>query len=225
MKKIVISLGGSIAVPDNVDVKLLIDFRKLIVSYIKKGYKFVIVVGGGKVCRRYQKAACQITDLHPDDLDWLGIHATRLNAHLLRTIFRDYAHKIVIKDPTDEIDFKEDILIAGGWKPGRSTDNTAVMLAKKFGIKTVINLTNIDHVYDKDPRFNKDAKPLDNISWENFLKITGEKWDPGKNVPFDPVASKLASQAHIQVLIMNGQNMNNLKNYLEEKEFEGTVVK
>ncbi len=224
VKKIVISLGGSLVVPEEIDISLLKKFRDLIVSYIDKGYKFVIVVGGGKICRKYQHAASTVSDLNSDDIDWLGIHSTRLNAHLLRTIFRDHAHKRVIKNPRSDIKFKEDVLIAAGWKPGRSTDNTAVVLAKKFGIKTVINLTNIDHVFDKDPRFNKDAKPLDKISWTDFLKITGDKWDPGKNVPFDPVASKRARKNGIKVVIMNGKKISNLKKYIEGKNFEGTVI-
>ncbi|MDX8400245.1 MAG: hypothetical protein R8K20_08345, partial [Gallionellaceae bacterium] len=89
MKTYVISLGGSIIVPNgSIDVGYLKKFKKFIESRVKKGDSFVIITGGGGVAREYQRAARSVTDLTRDDLDWLGIHATRINAHLLRTIFR-----------------------------------------------------------------------------------------------------------------------------------------
>src|SRR3989344_4294286 len=105
MEVILISLGGSVIVPDRIDVGFLKKFRKLILK--QKNRKFVVVCGGGKTCRRYQKAASEITKTSEEDLDWLGIHATRLNAHLLRTVFGDAAHKKVISGFREKIVFRE----------------------------------------------------------------------------------------------------------------------
>ncbi len=224
-KTVVISLGGSIVVPGKVNTRFLKQFRKLIIQQIKKGFKFIIIVGGGKTCRNYQKAASKITKLTSEDIDWLGIHTTRLNAHLLRTIFREYAHKRVIKNPTEKnIKFKEKILIAAGWKPGWSTDYDAVMLAKNFKVNTIINLTNLSHVYDKDPKLYKNAKPLNQLSWKKYRNIVGDKWHPGLNAPFDPVASKIAQKSKIKVYILKGTNIKNLENFLNKKEFIGTTI-
>ena len=217
MKTIVISLGGSTVVPDQIDVRFLKRFRALILKYIKKDFRFIIVVGGGKTCRKYQKAASQICNLHKEDVDWLGIHATRLNAHLLRTIFRDHAHARVIKNPTSKFNFKKKILIGAGWKPGWSTDYDAVLLAKNFNVKTVVNLTNLAHVYTKDPEKHKDAKPLNKISWQDYRNIVGDKWHPGLNVPFDPVASKVAQKSNIKVYILKGTNLRNLEKLFNKK--------
>jgi uridylate kinase len=225
MKKetIIMSLGGSIIVPDHIDIDFLKKFRELILKQVKKGKRFFIVCGGGRITRNYQYAASKITKLTRDDLDWLGIHSTRLNAHLLRTIFRRAAHPVVIKNPTSKIQIKKNIAIAAGWKPGFSTDHDAVLLAKKFRIKTLINISNINFVYNKDPTKHRNAKPLKEISWKKFRKIVGNKWDPGLNLPFDPVASKEAEKLGLKVIIM-GNNLKNLENFLNKKKFKGTII-
>ena len=87
------------------------------------------------------------------ELDWLGISATRFNAYLVKTIFKNLTYREIIADPTKKIRMKnEKVIVAAGWKPGCSTDYDAVLLAKNLGVKTLINLTNIDYVYDKDPK-------------------------------------------------------------------------
>lgn len=220
----IISLGGSLVVPEEIDVAFLKGFRNLILSHVKKGRRFIIIVGGGKVCRKYQKAASQITNLAREDLDWLGIHSTRLNAHLLRTIFRDVAHPVIIKNPTERIQTNKPVIIAAGWKPGCSTDYDAVMLAKNFKVRAVLNLSDIDYVYDNDPDTHRDAKPIKRMSWKDFRKMFGSEWSPGLNAPFDPVASREAQKLGLRAVIVNGRNISNLRRLLEEKEFIGTVI-
>lgn len=226
-KKIVISLGGSLIFPSQeLDQFFLKSFHDLVVRHVKK-YRFFIVTGGGKIARHYQKVADGINKLKRDDLDWLGIHSSRLNAHLIRTIFRHNAHPKVINNPEEKESVKdsEQIIVAAGFRPGRSTDWIGVELARNYGINEFINLTNTDYVYDKDPQQFADAKKFDSLSWHDLLKITGLKWDPGKNVPFDPVAAKLAEKINLKVVIMNGKNLANLENYLQgEKDFVGTTV-
>jgi uridylate kinase len=218
---IVISLGGSVLVPDKVDVGFLKRFNGLIRRYLGK-YRFILIVGGGRTCRLYQKAASSVVKLKTEDLDWLGIHSTRLNAHLLRTILRDVAYKRVIKDPTEKVKFDK-ILIAAGWKPGFSTDYDAVILAKTFNSKTVINMTNIDYLHDKDPKIYKNAEIIKKTNWKGMRKIVGDKWIPGMNVPFDPIATKEAQKLRLR-LILVGKNLNNFKRFLDAKGFKGSVV-
>ncbi len=221
---VVVSLGGSIIVPDDVDVSFLKRFRKLILDHVKSGKRFTIICGGGSTTRKYQRGAKEVFTLDNEDLDWIGIHATRLNAHLLRTILRDVAHPRIIKDPTRPIMCDEKVIIAAGWKPGFSTDYDAVLLAKGYGAKTVINLSNIAQVCDKDPKYHKDAKPIGRIGWKAFRKIVGDKWVPGANLPFDPIASKEADGLGLRVLIMRGTDIENLDAALKGKKFKGTVV-
>lgn len=230
-KIIVISLGGSLIVPEEIDWKFLKKFRKLVISEIRKGKRFVIVTGGGYAARHYQRAAGKITKLTRDDQDWLGIHATRMNAHLIKTIFRDFAHPRINKNPRTKEDISrhfaagEGIMVAAGWRPGWSTDYVSTILAKRLRAKTIINLSNIKHVCDKDPKKYKNARPIKKISWKDFRRVVGNKWDPGLNAPFDPVASKMAEEEKMEVYIVNGRDLKNLKNVLSGDKFQGTVIK
>ncbi len=223
-KTIVISLGGSIIIPDKIDVEFLKGFKKLIINFVEKGNKVIIVCGGGKTARLYQNAASKISGLRIDDVDWMGIHATRLNAQLVKTLFLGDVHEFVIHDPNDKIEFKEHVLIAAGWKPGWSTDYDAVLLAKNFDVKTVINMSDISYVYDKEPKNNHDARPIKEMSWKELRKLVGNKWDPGLNVPFDPIAAKEGERLGLKVVILKGTDLNNLKKFLDGKEFNGTVI-
>jgi uridylate kinase len=224
----IISLGGSLIVPDEIDTGFLKNFKNLIVSQVKRGKKFVIITGGGKIARNYSGAAKKLGDLNPDDLDWLGIHATRLNAHLIRTIFKKYARPRIITNPHSKEEFKNSsnypIIVAAGYRPGVSTDFDAVVIAEQYGIHEILNLSNIDYVYNKDPNRFADAQPLANIIWKDFRKMVGDKWDPGLNTPFDPIAAKLAQKIGLKVAILNGKKILNIKNYLEDKKYKGTVI-
>lgn len=223
-KLFVISVGGSLINPGKIDTGFLKSFKKLILEQTKKGSRFILITGGGKLCRDFQEALSDVTRPTAADLDWLGIASTWLHADLVKLMFGKLAHPMIIKDPNKKVNFKEKILLAGGWMPGRSTDDDAVRLAKVYGAKTVINLSNINYVYTKDPRKFKDAKKIEQISWQNFRKIVGNKWDPGKNLPFDPTAAKLAEKLKLKVIIANGKNLQNLKNILQNKKFKGTVI-
>jgi uridylate kinase len=220
---VVISLGGSTIVPEEIDIDFLKEFRKLILKYVKKGMTFVLISGGGRSARHYQHAASKIARLNAEDLDWIGVHSTRLNAQLLRTIFRDIAYQRVIKDPTKPIETKKKIIIAAGWKPGFSTDYDAVLLAKNLGVDTVVNMSNVPYVYDKNPKKFKNAKPLKELSWVDYIKMVGMEWRPGRNVPFDPIASTEAHKSEIKVIVM-GNDLKNFENFLLGRKFEGTVI-
>lgn len=223
-KRVVISLGGSLVVPHDIDVKFLRQFKSLIESYVRRGWQFVIVVGGGYTARRYQSAIQKITVLKRDDLDWLGIHATRINAHLLRSIFKTKAYAHVVTDPTKKEGGQHDIIIASGSEPGWSTDYVAVRLAKTYGTKMIINLSNIAYVYSADPKKDSQAKPIKEMNWFEFRKLVGNVWRPGANLPFDPVASRLAEQLGYGVIIVGGSRLVNLDNILQGRQFRGTTI-
>ena len=224
----VLSVGGSIVVPDAPDTAFLNDFSTMVRDWLDedKSRKLILVVGGGAPARVYQNAYRAVGGNAKDDnqADWIGIMATRLNAQLLKAIFADLCDQDVVYDPTTAKDFTGRILVAAGWKPGFSTDTDAVLLAEKFGAKTVVNLSNIEKVYTDDPRKNPDAKPLDTISWADFRKMVGDEWQPGKNCPFDPIASKKASENGMTVICAGGKNIPNIRCILDDKPFIGTKI-
>ena len=227
MKKvIIIALGGSIIVPfaGRINVGFLKRFRKLILRYLKKDFRFIIIAGGGKMCRLYQKSVKRIVRLPYEDMDWLGIHAARLNAHLLRTIFRKEAYPMVIDDPHKSIKKNWKLLVAAGWRPGWSTDYMSVLLAKRFKVKEIIDAGNIPFDYTKDCFKYKDAKVIERISWKNYRKLVGSKWIPGLHAPIDPIAAKLAQKLKIRALIVKGTELKNFEKLLSGKKFKGTII-
>jgi uridylate kinase len=220
-KTVVISLGGSIIVPETVDVAFLKRFKGIIESLADE--RFIIICGGGKVCRNYQQAARETAAVTNSDLDWIGIAATRLNAELVRSIFGTKALSKVIHDPNEKIEPSKRVIIGAGFEPGSSTDLRAVQLAKRFDAVRVINMSNIDYVYSADPKKDPDAKKLTAISWSDFQLLVGDKWDPGLNMPFDPIASKEAGRIGLEVIIV-GNDVNNLERLLKGEDFEGTTI-
>lgn len=222
----ILSVGGSIIIPKTgFDIAFLKKFRSLILSEVKKGEKFILVIGGGATCRDYQEALKKTSKVSNIDLDWLGIHSTWFNAEFVKMLFVGYVYSEVIKNPTEKIKTNKSIIIAGGWKPGCSTDKDAVLLAENFGAREMLNLSNIDYVFDKDPNKYKNAKKIEEINWKEFRKnIVGYKWVPGKNVPFDPVAAGLAEKLGLKVGILKGTDLAEVKKALTGKKFKGTLV-
>lgn len=226
--RIIISVGGSLIVPNGgIDTDFLSQLNTFIRSQIADHpeRQFFLITGGGFTCRHYQDAAQKAVGhkVDDEDLDWLGIHSTRLNGHLLRTIFRDIAHHVMIKDFDVIRKIKEPVAVAAGWKPGRSSDFVAVQIAEDYGADIVINMSNITQAYDKDPAKFDDAQPIDHITWSEFRKIVGDTWKPGLSMPFDPIASKKAAQLSLRVAIL-GKDFDNLAKCLDHKPFIGTMV-
>lgn len=227
--RIIISVGGSLVVPNGgIDTAFLKKLNTFIRAELAKdkNRQFFLVVGGGATARHYRDAGRDVIghELTRDDLDYLGIHATKLNAHLVKTIFRDIAHPYIIKHYEIIRKVTEPVVVAAGWKPGWSTDYCSVLLCEDYDVKTVVNLSNIKQVYDDDPKKNPDAKPIEKIGWPDFRKLVGDEWIPGMNVPFDPVAAKKAEGLGVKVVVMNGGDFENIQSYFDGKPFLGTVI-
>lgn len=223
----VLSLGGSIIAPDAVDHEFLKRFVSAMEEYLANNmkHKVILVTGGGAPARNYQRAYKAIAEKADADLlDWLGIAATHLNGTLVRSLFARHCDDALVTDPTASINFTGQILVAAGWKPGFSSDTDAVYLAKRFGADTVVNLSNIAKVYTADPKVDPSATPIDHISWKDFRKMVGNTWIPGKNVPFDPIASREAQEGNLKVICADGRNIENTFAILRGEPFEGTII-
>lgn len=225
-KTFIVSLGGSLVSPEagKVDIAFLKKFLTLILKYVKRGNRFAIIVGGGKLARVWQTAAKQLKVRNSVDLDWIGIRATQLNSELVRSVFGKLAYREVVLNPAQKVS-KFKILVGAGYVPGHSTDYDSVVRAKTLGAKIVANLSDVQYVYDKDPDKYKNARPLKNITWSQFFKIIGtDKFKPGMNVPFDPTAAKFAARYGIRVVFMSGKDLNNFSNFLQGKTYRGTTI-
>jgi len=223
----VLSLGGSIVAPDRVDIEYLRSLRALLARYLAGSgeRRLIIVVGGGGPARDYQRAYREIVEA-PDTVveDWIGVAATRLNGQLVHGMLAQWCREGLIIDPTAVSGFEGRVLVAAGWKPGFSTDFDAVLLAQRFGADTVVNLSNISHVYSGDPKKDPSARAMETIGWDDFRSLVGERWTPGRNVPFDPVATARAAEIGLAVIVAAGKDLPNLEAILEGRVFRGTRI-
>ncbi len=229
----VIALGGSLVAPHGaeqgiVSSTFLKRFRAFLLKELAKKRRFCLVIGGGKITRLYQKAASKVVSVPGEDLDWIGVHATRLNAHLIRTIFYKEAYPVIIDhDPTQkEADALQNhnLVIASGWRPGWSTDYVAVRLAEKLHGKKVIIAGDTQFVHEKDPRKFPSAKPVKQISWSAYQRIIPKKWTPGLSLPVDPVATRLAKKIGLEAKILKGSNLESFARAIAGKPFTGTLI-
>jgi uridylate kinase len=212
---LVLSLGGSVICSETFNRSLLKKYTTVLKSIIQTYHcRIILVIGGGTTAREYVQTARKMGICEDDALDALGIRATQLNAELVRSLFSELSYKEVCTDPTQRIQTTKPLLVSGGWKPGFSTDNVAVEWAKTYGAKQVINLTNVDYVYTKDPRKHKDAKKCVDLDWDSFSSLMGTARVPSGNWPFDPVAAKEAKKRDITAVVCNGNKIARVKKLL-----------
>jgi len=186
--------------------------------------KVIIVTGGGSVCRKYIQAARDLGINDQEALDWIGIAATNMNEMFVKEMFAKYVKNVKISKNHNKKISSWRILVGSGIAPGHSTDMDAVLLAKTYKADYVINLTDVEYVYTADPKKDKNAKPLKQLSWAEYKKCIGGEWVPGLHTPFDPVASKLAEKSGLKVVILNAKKLDNLDAFLNGKEFIGSVI-
>ena len=227
MKKqvIVLSLGGSLIIPDKIDVVFLEKFKKVILRNSKK-YKFVIVCGGGSTARKYISALKQAgASIYLQGM--IGIASTRTNARFMTYFFgKDANHGI----PHDMREIKNmlkfyDIVFCGAlrYAKNETSDATSAKLANFFK-SPFINMTNVAGLYTKNPLKHKDAKFIPKITWKEFHRIaTKEKFRPGQHFVIDQTASGIIMKNRIKTYIL-GKDLSQLENVLENKKFNGTVI-
>lgn len=221
---IIIAMGGSLLVPESIDVPFIKKLKEMIVHFTNQNYQIVLVIGGGKTCRYYQAAASEFDNVDDVALDWIGIKTIRLNCELLLRVFSDLdVHEQVIEKWDEVVGITNHVVVVGAWEPGCSSDKDAVEMARALEAQRVINFSNTTHVYSADPRINSDATKFETLSWDEYRALIPSEWVPGMSAPFDPVAAQLAKDSGITVAVL-GASIQNLEHYLEGQEFEGTVI-
>ncbi|MEK6830247.1 MAG: UMP kinase [Nanoarchaeota archaeon] len=227
MKKevIVISLGGSLIIPNEVDEVFLSRFRKIIIKNTRR-YKFIIVCGGGSIARKYINALKK-SGIGNDLQSFAGIAATRTNARFMSYFFRYNQHMGIphqIETVRKDIQ-NRDIVFCGAleYKPNQTSDSTSAEIAKKFNSR-FINLTDVPGLYNKNPKEHKDAKFIPAVSWKDFDKLANKmKFKPGQHFVLDQTASRIIKENRIPTYIL-GKDMAQLDNLLNNKKFKGTII-
>ena len=223
MESIVIALGGSVVLSDDITINFFKDLTILLKEFSKK-YKIYVVIGGGKTARAYIKLGRDL-NLTEETLDHLGIEITRLNAKLIANII-DISNKYIPQTTDEAMNIKKQIVVMGGTTPGHSTDMVGAELSEKVGASKYIIATNVDGVYDKDPNKFKDAIQLKEISIKNLIQKYGTKWDTaGQNAVIDGPCLEIIDRAHISTFVLNGKKLDELKKVINNQAFNGTVIK
>ncbi|KKP70216.1 hypothetical protein A2X44_00715 [candidate division CPR3 bacterium GWF2_35_18] len=229
----IIKLGGSLVVPetDKFNLEYLVRLKNVLEKFTKQGKKFVIIIGGGKICRWYQSEAKRLkVDVENKDLNWIGAYVTRVNAEVVNSFMKPLSHDRAYVDFSEKLELTKPVLVVGAWKPEKSTNMDAVLMAEMFNSGTIINLSDIDHVYDKDPKEFPDAKPLDQITWSDYEKIIADRigtvreHKAGDNLPFDVIATAKAEELKLKVIFINGKYLDNFEVVLNGKDFVGTTI-
>jgi len=219
MQTIVISLGGSIIVQEKINYKFLNEFKRIILKH--KEYKFIIVTGGGKTARTYIEAARK-EKLSEEEVSFLGILTTRLNANLIADIFNQSR----VPETHQEINnIKERIIVCGalGNKSKMTSDTNAAQIAKDKKAKFFINMTNVPGLFTDDPKTHKNASLIPFITHKDFNnKIQKIKFKAGQHFILDQKASEIIKRNNITTIIIEGNNQ--LENILNNKKFIGTII-
>ncbi len=222
----IISLGGSLVAPAEVDTRFVAQFCALVTEQVA-GHperKFVVVCGGGDPARRYQAAYRAVAE-RPSEAaeDWVGIAATRLNAELIKQLFAGLAPGEVVTDPTTVTGMDAPVLVAAGWKPGFSHDYDAAIIAERLSAAHIVKLSSVGMIYSADPRTDPAAEAYDRMSWTALRRLAGDRWSPGHHAPFDPIATAHCAALGI-TLVVTGGDLANLRRVIDGESFSGTTV-
>ena len=215
--KIVISLGGSIISPDDINfIKIEEHLKK-----ISKEVDLYIVTGGGKIARKYIKAARKL-GASEEFLDKIGIEATRLNALLISSFFYE---NVDIPFTIEDASKAKPPVVMGGTTPGHSTDAVGAMLAREIKADRFIIATDVDGIYDEDPKKNPNAKRYDSIPINKLRSMISDKWEKaGESFIIDGIACRIIDEAKIPTCVINGKNLESLENAIYGREFKGTRI-
>ena len=223
MNSIVISLGGSVLVSDDIDISYFENLKDFLIK-LSDQCKIYIIIGGGKTARAYINLGRKL-NFDEKTLDNFGIEITRINAKILTNML-DESNKEIPKTTDEAKDIDKRIVIMGGTTPGHSTDMVGAELAEKVSASKFIIATNVDGVYDKDPNKFPNAKQLREISIDNLINQYGTEWkSAGKNIVIDGPALQIIKRAKIPTFVLNGKKLQELEKAINNKDFNGTKIK
>lgn len=202
--KVVISLSGSFFT-ENLKNNKLEEYVKVLKDLERETEKLVIVCGAGG--RKDYIKATKGFDISEAKRDLVGIKATRLHASLLNSILGDKAYPEIPEsiEEVERIIENEKIVTMGGTEPGHSTDAVAALAGEIIDADLFINATDVDGVYDKNPKKHEEAEKLDKLSYEELFNIIAEeRTDAGSYALLDFTAAKIIQRSELKTVIIDG---------------------
>ncbi|MAG45514.1 MAG: UMP kinase [Nanoarchaeota archaeon] len=220
MKKVVISVGGSLVIPNKVDLEFLKRLKKVIKKFSR--YKIVIVTGGGALARQYISS---LKDKGEKIKSLVGIQTTKLNAMLVSNFL---GANLLIPNSLNEIGRllkQKNLVVCGalGYHPDMTSDGTAANIARYVKADYLINMTNVRGLYSADPRKVKNAKFISEISFKEFMKKVNKiKFKAGQHFVLDQSAARIINRHKIKTAIL--KDVDNLEKVLKDERFNGTTI-
>jgi uridylate kinase len=224
MKKVVISLGGSVLIPSL--EKNRIRQYVPVLREISSRYQLFVVVGGGGEARRYIAMARKL-GIDEGTADEIGILITRLNATMLVAALGDDAYPRVAESHAEAKKFAEHkkCVVMGGITPGQTTDAVAAVLAERVHASVFINVTSVDGIYSADPKKDPDAVRYDNLTPRQLIGIVGKaSLVAGLNTVLDTIAARVVERSNIPLVVLDGTDPENLRTAVIFGTYKGTVV-
>ena len=225
MDAVVVSVGGSIFLgPEGPDAARVRPVAAVLRDAARHA-RVLAVVGGGGTARRYIEAARALGE-NEASLDDLGITITRANARLLLAALPEAY-------PTVPAGFDEALLasrahpivVMGGTHAGHTTDAVAAMLAERARAARLVIATNVDGVYERDPKQDPSAKFLSRLTAGELVRLTiAGPQRAGSAGVVDPLAAKMIARSRVPAFVVNGGKLEELGKALAGKPFHGTVV-
>lgn len=225
-KKILLKLSGESLSGNNdygIDKEKVLEIAKEIKECIDLGFSISIVVGGGNFWRGKDNSF-----ITKPTTDYIGMLATVMNALALEDIFRQIginAKAFSAIEMNKVIDFyKRDnsldneviIFAAGTSNPYFSTDTAAALRAAEIKADILVKATNVDGIYDKDPKVYNNAKLIKETTYDEVIN--------NKLKVMDLTAITLCMDNSIPIKVFNINRKGMLKEVLTTDNV-GSIVK
>ncbi len=229
-KRVLLKLSGEVLAGEKgsgIDFDKVLEVCQRVKTCVDMGVQVAIVVGGrnfwrgrssGKMDRsRADHMGMRATSINSlalaDALEQLGVTARVQTAIEMRQIAELYIRNKAVRHLE-----KGRVVIfgCGTGNPFFSTDTAAALRAAEIGADVIFKATNVDGVYDSDPKTNPNAKKYDTLSHIDVLQ-------QGLHV-MDSTAASLCMDNEIEILVFNLENPDNIVAAMTGETI-GTIVK
>lgn len=222
-KILVIKLSGSVF-NFKTTSKSLKEYAQVLLD-IQTKVQPVVVSGGGIIARHYVNLARSLGS-DESSLDEMGIEISRLNAMLLSAALGDSVYP-VIPSNLEEISIacqSGKIIVSGGLHPGQSTNATAALICEKIKADRFLNATDVDGIYDSDPKKNAKAKMFKEITIKKCLDLlNNESTQAGNYELMDIVAMKVIERSKIPTYVIKS-DPKVIRNLIMKNRQTGTKI-